>query len=109
MCNLRLLQNDLDFPLRIAQLIAHCSFRFMAPTHVQILDVAALHEPSLFSPQIQGYRRLGFLSICGSPESVGKPAFRGPPGTARPGGLAEALAGTFTGRLSPIWSESNLI
>src|SRR5438034_11469880 len=68
-----------------------------------------LHEPSLFSPQIQGYRRLGFLSICGSPESVGKPAFRGPPGTALPGGLAEALAGTFTGRLSPIWSESNLI
>src|SRR5207249_3613669 len=35
------------------------------------------HEPSLFSPQIQGCRRLGFLSICGSPESVGKPAFRG--------------------------------
>src|SRR5881296_1554593 len=36
-----------------------------------------LQQPSLFSPQIQGYRRFGFLSICGSPESVGKPAFRG--------------------------------
>src|SRR5207247_8874240 len=51
------------------------------PTAVELSSIAASgllppHEPSLFSPQIQGYRRLGFASICGSPESVGKLAFR---------------------------------
>src|SRR5437773_6745900 len=32
----------------------------------------ALHEPSMFSPQIQGYHRLAGNQICGSSESAGK-------------------------------------
>src|SRR5213592_4373635 len=44
----------------------------MASIHVPILEVSALHEPSMFSPQIQGYHRLAGNQICGSSESAGK-------------------------------------
>src|SRR3989442_7483824 len=45
--------------------------RFMGARHLQ-KEKAAFHEPSMFSPQIQSYRRFGFPPIGGSPESAGK-------------------------------------
>ena len=42
MCNMCVLRNDSDCPL----LIAHCSFWFVAPTHVKIFEVFPFHELS---------------------------------------------------------------